>query len=137
MQASKIQTILWWLFFAAYFASKYFVSGFTGFSWGYLLSVVVLCILTALLPWYGAKWIVSKMQGAGHIMTALVLPVALTTLGLSIFFLAFIAPNYPTIELANIIHRALMPGAAITVLLFLPDTINRLRGSNKTNETDA
>jgi len=130
MTAYKIQTIAWWLFFAAYFASKYFVGGFTGFSWDYLLSVVILCTLTALLPWFGAKWMIGKMEGAGRIAATLALPVALTTLGLSIFFMLFIAPNYPTIELANIIHRALMPGAAITVLLFLPDTINKLRGGN-------
>lgn len=136
MPASKIQTILWWLLFAAYFASKYFVGGFTGFSWPYLFSVCILTALTGIVPWYVSKWITSKLSGGIFVIGGLLLPVILTTVGLSTFFIGFIAPNYPTIELAGIIHRAILPGAGITVLLFIPVVIEQLRGERTQEESN-
>lgn len=120
MTAHKLQHWAWGLFLIYYFASKYFVGGFTGFSVGYLVSVVILVTLTGIIPFYAAKWLTGKTAGPAQIAAIFALPVMLTAAGLSIFFLLFIQPNFETIKLPAIIHRAIEPGVAITVLLLIP-----------------
>lgn len=125
MTTQRIQTALWSLFLIYYFAAKYFVGGFTGFSIPYLISVLALVLVTAILPFYLARWITGMLTSPANILISLILPVLLTAAGLSAYFMLFIAPNYPNIQLANIIHRAIEPGIAITLLLLLPHAANR------------
>ena len=124
-KAEKIREWVWWGFLLAYFASKYFVGGYTGFSVNYALSVIALVMLTAILPYYFARWMTGQQKGARRISAMIMMPITGTATGLAVYFTQFIAPNYPSIELANIIHRAVLPGAAITVLLFTPLLLGR------------
>ena len=126
MTAQRICTAAWLIFLVYYFAAKYFVGGFTGFSVNYLVSVIVLVLLTAVFPYYASRWLASKLSGAGNVAARLVLPLSLVAGGLSLFFVVFIAPNFPTIELAKILYRAIEPAVAISVLLFLPDLLARI-----------
>lgn len=120
MIAERIQLVGWIVFIFYYFSAKYFVGGFTGFSVGYLVSVAILVMLTAVIPFYTAKWLTQRTPGMTAFATALILPIALTAVGLSLYFVVFIAPNYPSITLPGIIHRALEPGIAISILLLIP-----------------
>ncbi len=126
MTARRIQIIGWGLFLIYYFAAKYFVAGFTGFSVGYLVSVLILVTLTAIIPFYTARWLAGKLTGAARVAAILLLPVLLTMAGLSVFFVTFIAPNFEAIKLPDIIHRAFEPGIAITVLLLVPLIAGRI-----------
>ncbi len=120
MVSQRIQLIGWVIFIFYYFSAKYFVGGFTGFSVAYLFSVVVLVALTAILPFYGVKWWLNRVKGPLKLVSALVLPTAIGILGLSLYFVIFIAPNYPNIKLEGILYRAIEPGVIITALLLLP-----------------
>lgn len=120
MTAHRIQTALWALFLIYYSAAKYFVGGFTGFSVPYLISVLVLVALTAAVPFYAARWLTNKLDDAARVAAILLVPTVLTCAGLSLYFLLYIAPSYPNIQLPNIIHRAFEPGIAISLLLLIP-----------------
>lgn len=120
MIAKRVQLVGWIIFIFYYFTAKYFVGGFTGFSIAYLISVVVLVGLTAAAPFYGVKWLLERTSGSMRFISALLLPSALAAAGLSLYFLIFIAPNYPNIELPGILHRAIEPGVAITILMLIP-----------------
>ena len=120
MIAKRIQLVGWIIFIFYYFTAKYFVGGFTGFSVAYLISVLVLVVLTAAVPFYGVKWLLERSSGALKALIALALPTALAVAGLSVYFLIFIAPNYPNIELPGILYRAIEPGIAVTVLMLIP-----------------
>lgn len=110
---------LWALYFLYYFASKYFVGGFTGFSWDYLFSVIYVVGLTFIIPAMISRTALLKTDGIIKLGVLLILPIGLTMLGLSTYFYFFIAPNYETIKLPAIIYRAIEPGVVITVLLFV------------------
>ena len=120
MIANRVQLVGWIIFVFYYFAAKYFVGGFTGFSVVYLLSVLVLVALTAAVPFYGTKWFLKRTSGAMRLANALILPSASAAVGLSVYFLIFIAPNYPNIELVGILHRAIEPGVIVTILMLIP-----------------
>ena len=120
MVSQRIQLIGWVIFIFYYFSAKYFVGGFTGFSVAYLFSVVALVALTAILPFYGVKWWLNRVKGPLKLVSALVLPTAIAILGLSLYFVIFIAPNYPNIKLEGILYRAIEPGVVITALLLVP-----------------
>lgn len=118
--AKRLQLTGWIIFLFYYFAAKYFVGGFTGFSINYLVSVIVLVLLTAVVPFYVSQWLTRGSQANLKIIAALVAPVALTMLGLSLYFVAFIAPNFPNITLTSILHRAIEPAIAISALMVIP-----------------
>lgn len=133
MIAERIQLVGWIVFIFYYFSAKYFVGGFTGFSVGYLVSVVILVMLTAVIPFYTAKWLTQRTPGMPAFATALILPIALTAVGLSLYFVVFIAPNYPSITLPGIIHRAIEPGIAISILLLIPLLARLMRPEERTD----
>lgn len=118
--AKRLQLTGWIIFLFYYFAAKYFVGGFTGFSVNYLVSVIILVLLTAVVPFYISQWLTRSSQANLKIIAALVAPVALTMLGLSLYFIAFIAPNFPNITLPSILHRAIEPAIAISALMVIP-----------------
>lgn len=118
--AQRIQLIGWIVFLFYYFSAKYFVGGFTGFSVNYLLSVIILVALTAIVPFYLSSWIINRSDGYVKIIASLVAPILLTGLGLSLYFVSFIAPNFANITLPSILHRAIEPGLAITFLMLVP-----------------
>lgn len=120
MIAQRVQLVGWIIFIFYYFTAKYFVGGFTGFSVGYLISVIMLVMMTAVIPFYTAKWLVDKSEKLAQFGFALLLPILLTGAGLSVYFVIFIAPNYPAITLPGILHRAIEPGVAISILLLVP-----------------
>lgn len=120
MIAQRIQLVGWVIFLFYYCIAKYFVGGFTGFSIGYLISVIMLIALTAIIPFYATKWLLAKLEGWKAFAIALALPVVFTMTGLSLYFVVFIAPNYPSITLSGILHRAVEPGVVITILLMIP-----------------
>lgn len=124
--AQRIQLVGWIVFLFYYFAAKYFVGGFTGFSINYLVSVIILVLLTAIIPFYVSRWLLEKLSGNAKIIASLVAPISLTAGGLSLYFVAFIAPNFPNIVLPNILHRAIEPGVAITVLMLIPLVVSLL-----------
>lgn len=136
MTAHRLQTALWAVFLIYYFAAKYFVGGFTGFSVSYLVSVIILVALTAVVPYYAARWVSGKLEDAAKIASVLLVPTVMTCVGLSLYFLLYIAPSYPNIQLPNIIHRAFEPGIAISLLLLIPSIAKLIsRSSDNGAET--
>ncbi len=116
----RLQLIGWIVFLFYYFSAKYFVGGFTGFSINYLVSVIILVLLTAVAPYYLSFWLINKSKAYVKIIASLIAPLTLTSAGLSLYFVGFIAPNFENIALKNILHRAIEPGIAITVLMLVP-----------------
>lgn len=118
--AQRLQLIGWIVFLFYYFSAKYFVGGFTGFSINYLVSVIILVLLTAVAPYYLSLWLINKSTAYVKIVVSLIAPLTLTSAGLSLYFVGFIAPNFENIALKSILHRAIEPGIAITVLMLIP-----------------
>ena len=130
--AKKLQLTGWAIFLFYYFAAKYFVGGFTGFSITYLVSVIILVLLTAVVPFYISQWLTRSSKANLKIIAALVAPIGLTMLGLSLYFVAFIAPNFPNITLPSILHRAIEPAIAISVLMVIPVLAEIFQGDEQT-----
>jgi len=117
-----VQAVLWGLFLIYYCGSKYF-AGYQGYSHAYLFQVGLIVMLTAILPYYMTRLLmtVERLRVAGILLA----PSLLSMAGYGAFFIAFIAPNFPDVPAAAVILRGLVPGIVITLILSLPMLASR------------
>lgn len=128
MTSQRIQQIAWFGFLIWLYYSKYIFTNPTGFNLEYTLTVFLLIVLIAIIPWYVSKKLEALTTGIGRWYVILTAPMVFTTMGLMAFYYVMIAPNFPTVELPSILHRTIMPGLSMTALLLIP-YIPFLRGT--------
>lgn len=120
MTGTRVQSILFWLYFAQVFYSEYMADSYMSNSLEHLQAVLVLTALTVFLPWLGAKAFINNTHGVYRSLATFASPLAFTTLGLVVHFLLVVKPSYPSASLVGIIHLAFMPGIIYTILMGLP-----------------
>jgi|GEM_PF-4172323 len=120
MTGTRVQSILFWLYFAQVFYSEYTADSYLSSPLEHLQSVLILTTLTVFLPWAGAKAFIKNTHDVYRSLATFASPIAFTTLGFVVHFLLVVQPNYPTASLASIIHLAFLPGILYTILMALP-----------------
>ena len=113
----KIQNMIWIAFLVIYFAQKYVADMKEDFQLGYLINVGILVMLTSVIPYYLTRVGMNIVSGNARAVTALILPVTFSAMGLAVFFYIFIKPYVPGLSLMTILPRSLIPGIIMTVIL--------------------
>lgn len=104
-------------FLIFYTAQKYLAAAPEGFVPAYVISVALLVGLTALLPLAMSALAIRVLPGrALKFISAAALPLALSAGGFTLYWAAFLAPNFG-IGLEVVLPRAVFPGISLGVLL--------------------
>ena len=108
------------LFLAIYSYIKYTAMPNLMGSSQYILTTMLVVLLTAIIP-YIVTYILTRKGGSlGQYMTAGLLPLLLCAAGLATYFYLFIAPNAPGMSVTEVLPRAVVPGLVMGVILLLP-----------------
>ena len=86
----------------------------------YLLTTVLVVLLTAIIPYIVSFILTRKGSSLKQYMTAAFLPLLLCTTGLAVYFYLFIAPNAPGMVVTQVLPRAIVPGLVMGAILILP-----------------
>ena len=91
----------------------------------YIATTALVVILTAVIPFFMARYLANKASAPKNYILAAVVPLALSALGLAIYFYVFIAPNAPGMAVTQVLPRAIVPGLVMSALLLMPMFMHR------------
>ncbi len=114
---NKIALALTAVFLVFYSAQKYLAAAPAGLNTGYILSVAIIVLLTAIIPLIAAGLISRALPaGAASIGAAAILPVIFAALGFTLYWIVYLQPSFG-VPLEIVLPRALFPGVTLGALL--------------------
>jgi hypothetical protein len=108
-----------WLIFLTYYTYLKYFSGFDTWNAEYALQVAILVVVTAIIPYYVARWITLKQVEIKRLVIELMLPVILCAIGYTLFYYTRVKPNFPDVTLEQVMPRSLFPGISISLILLM------------------
>jgi hypothetical protein len=83
----------------------------------YILTTCLVILMTAVIPFYLSCFLAKKVSSPSCYLVASLMPLVLSGIGLAIYFYLFIAPSAPSVEIAQVLPRAFLPGIAMGAIL--------------------
>ena len=105
------------LFLAVYSTLKYqAVPSQMGQS-AYIKTTIILVILTAIIPYLIGLFMAAKVKLGHPFAMAIVVPFALSVIGLAAYFFMYIQPFAPGMSVTQVLPRAIIPGLCLSGLV--------------------
>lgn len=86
----------------------------------YILTTVLVILLTAIIPYFATYILTRKGGSLDQYLLAGLLPLPLCAGGLAAYFYLFIAPNAPGMSVMDVLPRSLVPGLVMGAILLVP-----------------
>ena len=86
----------------------------------YMATTALVVILTAVIPFFIARHLLAKASPPKSYVLAAFVPLALSAIGLAIYFYMFIAPTAPGMAVTQVLPRAIAPGLVMSAILLIP-----------------
>ncbi|MBX7527234.1 hypothetical protein [Qipengyuania vesicularis] len=119
-------SIAYLVFLALFAAFKYFSAAPAAFSAGYLVSVIVLVLLTGVIPYFLARFAAGRAGGtAGRWVAALAVALLACCAGYAGYFKLFIEPQNLGVSMGEVALRGIYAGTIQGVLAALYATARR------------
>jgi hypothetical protein len=118
MARGKLPIILFGLFLVYYIYDKYMGQPPPSFNIEYGLTVALIVLLTAVIPFFNTWIFLRHTQGRLRFLLAAIVPILVSAIGYALFFYVFIAPSAPGVTVMQVVPRSAIPGFAISLIFF-------------------